>query len=565
MRSLCLVVFMAAACGSVSNHEDAGVDTVPPGSATLALEKTTEWVPQGDSTNINFTITRGSSVTGALTVHVANLPSGVTAADVAVAAGATTGTITFSATTAATVGATTNVDVTLSDGAMMFDTRPFGVFVAGAHGTLDTTFATAGKLAVPLPDPEVAATTGNGTSRSYYVYPASAGANAGKVLVGMQLDTTGTATTNMKAAVVRINADGTLDTTFNTVGFTLLSVGSTNAFFPTGLAVDSQSRVLVAARHFTTDAHCRLYITRLTAAGAVDSTYSSYDGDAPFGFCGYTMNIHVLAGDKAIVDGQWNMSDGSIRPLLFQVNANGGADTAFGSSGEVRLPNPGTDKPTILPNRMYVDSQGRYVIVGTKCEGGYNVALSACESFVGRVTATGAWDTTFGTAGTGHLGYSALTFGTTNNTEWQAFNAAAIDAQGNIYTVGNPERYTSGTIAKWASDGSPVAAFGTSGRLSPALVSGATANELTDVGLDKNGNIVGFGYANNGGPLIIVTRLDGTTGAADSTFGTAGMTTTTAGGHTPFGVITSDGRMLMIGATPRGGSGSDLGIWRYWP
>jgi uncharacterized delta-60 repeat protein len=563
--SVVAVVMAVTACGSVASKEDAGVDTVAPGGASIALEKTTTWVAQNDTATLGFTITRGSSLSGPLIVHVANLPMGVTAADIDVAAGASTGTITFMASTSSTVGATTAVDVTVLEGTRSLDMRPFDVFVAGAHGTIDTTFGTNGKLAIALPDPVVAATSGNGFIRSYYQYPASAGANAGKVLVGVQLDTTGTASTDMKAALVRVNADGTLDTTFNTVGYALLSVTSTNQFLPSGIAVDSQNRILFAARHMTTDAHCRIYVTRFSSTGAADNAYSTYDGDAPYGYCGYTMNIHVLAGDKAIVDGQWNIADGSIRPLLFMLNENGGADTTFGASGEIRLTNPSTDKPTILPNRMYLDSQGRYLIVGTKCNGGYNVALTACESFLGRITSAGAWDTTFGSAGAGHLGYSSLTFGTTSGTDWQAFNALATDAQGYIFTAGWPEHYASATIAKWTSDGSLDMGFGTSGRITPVLVSGGTINELTDIALDTNGKLVGIGYAYNGGPLVLASRFSGTNGAADSTFGTSGVTTATSAGHTPFGVIQADGRILIIGATPRGGNGTDLAVWRVWP
>ncbi|HTL32051.1 MAG TPA: hypothetical protein VL326_02935 [Kofleriaceae bacterium] len=569
MRSLCLVVFMVAACGSVSNHEDAGVDTVPPGSATLALEKTTEWVAQGDSTAINFTITRGSSVTGALTVHVANLPTGVTAADVAVAAGATTGTITFNADTSSTAGATTNVDVTLSDTAMMFDTRPFGVFVAGAHGAIDTTFGTTGKLAVPLPDPVVPAVSGNSTVRAVAQYPASAGANAGKIVVAVELDTTGTATTTWKSALVRLNNDGTLDTTFGTAGSMLLTGTNTNRFWPVGIALDSQGRINVAMMHWVPNGNCNAYVTRVTAAGVKDTGWTDYDDIPPGGYCGSMTGITSIAGDKVVALGTWNIADTSQRPVLMQFNSDGTQDSAaFGGAFYVKLGNPDLTnaKQTWISYRITHDSAGRLLLAGLKCNGGWNAAYSACESVIGRVTAAGAWDTTFGTAVGGNHGYSSLTFGTTASAP-QGFQGLLLDSAGNIFTSGWSEDYTTATLAKWSgTDGAIDTTFGTSGRVSPVLVTGGTVQELNDLALDSTGRIVGLGYAVSGGPLVVTTRYSAT-GTIDSGFATAGVATAMAAGVSPYGAIATDGRIIVVGGTPRGGSnpGTDLAVWRVWP
>jgi uncharacterized delta-60 repeat protein len=567
MRSLCVVVVVAAACGSVSNNNDAGVDTVAPGSANIALEKTTDWVPQGDSTSLSFTITRGSSVTGELVVHVANLPTGVTADDVTVAAGATTGMITFAATTAATVGSTTSVSVTLAEGTRMLDERPFDVFVAGAHGSLDTTFGTANKLTVPLPDPVTPATDGNATVRALATYPAGAGANANKVVVAVELDTTGTATSTWKSALVRLNADGTLDTSFNSVGYMILTGTNTNRFWPVGIAIDSQGRINVAMIHWVVGGNCNVYVTRVTATGVKDTAYTDYDDIPPGGYCGNATAITSIAGDKVVVLGTWNISDTSQRPVLMQFNTDGTPDSAaFGASYAVKLdnPDPNAGKQTWLAYRLVQDSSGRYLLAGVKCDGGWNAAVSSCESAVGRVTSAGAWDVSFGSAAGGGHGYSSLTFGTTMSAP-QAFQGLEIDASGNIYTSGWAEDYVTGTLAKWSgTDGTIDTTFGTSGRVAPVFVSGGTVQELNNLALDANGRIVGIGYAVAGGPLVVTTRYSAA-GAIDSGYATAGVATTTSAGVAPYGAVAPDGRIIVVGGTPRGSNGTDLAVWRFWP
>ena len=96
----------------------------------------------------------------------------------------------------------------------MLDHQPFTVKVAGSPGSLDTTFGTSGRVVFPLPDPAIAATTGNGYSRGLVIYPPSAGADADKILIAAEIETTGAASTSRKLAVVRLNPDGTLDTSF---------------------------------------------------------------------------------------------------------------------------------------------------------------------------------------------------------------------------------------------------------------------------------------------------------------------------------------------------------------
>ncbi len=572
----CVVLVLAAVgCGKVSSkpNPDApggGSDAPVNPNGTLTLAKASQWVPQSGQKTLDFTVARGADTpAGALTVHVSGLPAGVTAADVSVAASATGGTLTFSADTSSTLGSSTGVNVELQAGSQTLDTKPFTVKVSGAPGTLDTTFGTGGRVVFPLPDPVVAATTGNGLTRAVVQYPASAGTDAGKFLIAAELDTTGTATTTRKLAVIRLNADGTTDSSFGTAGYALIDGSPANAFLPVSIALDSQQRIVVMAyRVDSAGSACIPFVARLTTTGGNDTGFTVYNSGVPGGYCGTPRSVVVLPGDKIEVVGTWNNPDQSQRPLLLQLNSDGTPDNAAfaGPSDAVRLPNPDVDKMSfLLFSQMLLDSAGRYVIAGSKCEGGWNAAYTACESVVGRVTAGGAWDTTFGTAGAGNLGYSALTFGTTANGNIQGFNASVLDASGNIVSVGNDENYAHGTVARFlGTTGAIDTTFGTSGRISPVLVAGGTVQEIDDVQIDADGNVLGIGYANAGGSLVAVTRYS-SAGVLDTTYGTGGVGTAVSSGLGPHGLLQADGRLLVMGAYPRGSAGTDVAVWRFWP
>jgi uncharacterized delta-60 repeat protein len=564
MRLRFVALVVCVGCGNVKAVPDAA----PPGGATLQLSPTSSWVPQGGTVSIGLSITRDADLTGPLTVRVNGLPAGVSGPDGTIAAGATTGTLAFSATTAATLASSTDVDVALLDVDRMLDHQPFHVFVSGAPGTLDTTYGTTGRATFPLPDP-VTTGTGNGLARALAEYPSGAGANAGKLVIVAELDTTGTATTTRKYGIIRLNVDGTTDTTFGGGnGYVLITAGGPSDIFnPVGVAIDSQGRIAVAARRDVSGGGCDIVVDRVTASGATDTTFTPYDATPPGGGCGTTTSLAVIAGDKLVVLGTWNYPDSSQRPILVQLNSDGTVDsTAFASGFAVRFPNPGTTKPSWLAQRIVVDSMGRYLVSGVRCEGGVTVAYSACESAIGRITALGAWDTTWGTAGAGNLGYSALTFGTTSSTPVpQGFKGIAFDASGNVLVAGWSEDYATGTLARFlAATGAPDPSFGTSGGVAPTLVAGSTLQRLNDVALDAQGRVVAMGYAVSGNPHAVATRYS-PSGIADNTFGAMGVTSAAADYLNTTGLLQLDDRILVVGATPRGSTGGDVAVWRFWP
>jgi hypothetical protein len=92
-----LVALVALASFTACGGSDDGGPTEPEPTPTLGVSAapTTLEIAQGESRQVTVTITRGGGFTAAVTVAAQNLPTGVQAAPVTIAAGSTSGTLTF--------------------------------------------------------------------------------------------------------------------------------------------------------------------------------------------------------------------------------------------------------------------------------------------------------------------------------------------------------------------------------------------------------------------------------------------------------------------------------------
>jgi uncharacterized delta-60 repeat protein len=399
-------------------------------------------------------------------------------------------------------------------------------------------------------------------------YPATAGADAGKIVVVADLTTSGTTSTNTRRiAIARFDIDGTPDTSFGGgTGYALVDPGDSVQLLPVAVAIDSKGRIVVASARFDSASQCFNNVMRVTAAGVKDPAFTTYDENPPGGFFGRTEGMAILAGDKIEIVGFWNNPDTSQLPILIQLNDDGSRDTtAFGGTYVLRMPNPDTTKPVLAPYELVVDHHGNFVMPGFRCDGSFNSSsnYTNCESLVARITPAGAWDVTFGPTS---LGYSSLVFGTTPvpNFAVQAFYGIAIDSTDHVVAAGWTESATAGAIARFDDSGALDTSFAGSGRITPAFVPGAASQSMSDVVIDSAGRIVVVGTASNGGALLVTARVSAA-GVIDQSYGDHGVTAVPTLGVTPRAVLQADGRLVASGAFARTGGGNDLALWRFWP
>jgi uncharacterized delta-60 repeat protein len=234
--------------------------------------------------------------------------------------------------------------------------------------------------------------------------------------------------------IVRLNADGSLDPTFNT------GTGANNIVITTALQPDG--KIIIGGVFTTFNGIARNRIARLNTDGSLDDTFNP-----GLGANGYVVRTTIVQPDgKIIIAGDFTTFNGSNRNRIARLNPNGSLDTTFNprtgfnglgtviastlqpdgkiiaagafntyngapANGIARLNPDGsldnnfnTRNTPIRPVTETVTLQpdGK-IIVG----GGWNVAGNGCCNFIVRLNADGIVDTTFNPGtGAGSVVYS---------------------------------------------------------------------------------------------------------------------------------------------------------------
>ncbi len=213
--------------------------------------------------------------------------------------------------------------------------------------------------------------------------------------------------------LARLNPDGSNDSSFGnqgvvtvtTIGVPNTTPGAPGAANARGIAIDGQSRILVAgdpaqwspsAGVFSRD----FMVARFTSNGALDKTFNR-KGYATLDFQGhhdYASSV-VAQPDGKIVAGGFSYTSGSgatfghYSSVLARYNANGTLDSSFGSGGVVIANLPGSADDSI--NNLALDGSGKIVAAASfaTTPGGSH------QPMVVRYNSNGTLDTTFNGTG----------------------------------------------------------------------------------------------------------------------------------------------------------------------
>lgn len=275
-------------------------------------------------------------------------------------------------------------------------TADFETVVAkfSAAGVLDTSFGTGGyarhNLAVGL---------GGEVARGIVVQP------TGKIVVAATIEHAGaTDPRDRDIALVRFNANGTRDTAFGTDGVVTLDL-SAGEVVGTGYVADvawdlsaySDGRLVVTgAQKRTGGTDTDFAVVRLSADGVRDAAFGT-NGVATVDINNRSANPRTatLLADGGIVMSGYMDDGGVVKPVLFKLTSAGVLDPSFGTAGVFA--------PTVLA--AATEAYGA-VLQGTSfVTAGYgrNSASESLDWLSLRVSATGALDTTWGTAGVARL------------------------------------------------------------------------------------------------------------------------------------------------------------------
>jgi len=416
-------------------------------------------------------------------------------------------------------------------------------YAAAQAGSLDPTFGNNGIV-----------------TTSMRVLNAVAIQSDGKIILGGLGDANG----GVADTLVRLNTDGSLDTSFGSGGVANFQNGSLGFF---AIAIQSNGEIVAAGATSTEQGGSYYYfvqVARVESNGSLDTS---------FGSGGFTTTTAIpftpdFEGPESVPLALQN--DGSIlvassySNLMARFTSSGQLDTTFGSGGLVNLANQGPNT-SAAPTQIAVETNGKILVAS----GSVAPTPLVQAGIIGRYNSNGSLDTTFATAGT--TAAVASTSALLLESNGKIVVAGSITSKLNAPPASNDVgfgvvRYSSsGVVDKtFGTGGVAVADFGTNAPLSGAFA----------IAIQSNGELVAGGAAAQGpfnlnfnSPFALARFTSG--GALDTSFGSGGLVTTTlvSGSSGVYSYVTglaiqSDGKIVTAGNTLVG-QGFDAGTGGY--
>ena len=125
---------------------------------------------------------------------------------------------------------------------------------------------------------------------------------------------------NIRRFIVRLNADGTEDTTFYS------NLGNGYNSQPTEIKLQSDGKILTGGGFTSLDGNTRNGLVRLNSTGMEDASFYTNLGD---GFNDAVTAIGIQSDGKILVGGYFTSLDGNTRNRLVRLNSTGMEDASF--------------------------------------------------------------------------------------------------------------------------------------------------------------------------------------------------------------------------------------------
>ncbi len=254
-------------------------------------------------------------------------------------------------------------------------------------GKLDTTFGAGGIVRLDLSTGIV-----DGTDYRADTAWGLVKATGDKLLViGAQVGV-GSGRTDTDFAVVRLNADGTKDTTFGTAGVATIGIGPGISENPRTAVELTDGRIVVTG-YASVNGVVGVVLLRLTSAGALDTSFAD-SGIAFRPVLAHTTESYsiVQAGNRLVTTGYGkDTAEAKVDMVVSGFTMNGAIDPTFGTNGLTRVEIAGEDD---RGRNLVALPDGRLIVVGSGKPTAANI-----EGMVVRLTANGALDPAYGQGG----------------------------------------------------------------------------------------------------------------------------------------------------------------------
>jgi uncharacterized delta-60 repeat protein len=413
--------------------------------------------------------------------------------------------------------------------------------VQAADGDLDLTFSADGKVTTDLGASE--------TASAVVVQP------DGKIVIaGDRRTPSGPG----DFVLVRYNLDGSLDSTFGSGGIDMVDIGGLDVAF--GLALQPDGKLVVVGSTFSDATSENFAVARLNRDGSLDQSFGS-GGKTITDFLGDFDEARgvALAPDGKIILGGFTRRETPDNTdfAVARYNTNGSLDTSFGVGGKVLTDFFGSEDEAFA---VAVQADGKIVLAGGAVDNPRflpNFALA-------RYNTDGSLDSGFGSGGKLFSKFSLSD---------EAF-AVAIQRDGKIvaggHTFGGIPTGLDFCVARYNTNGSLDQGFGSGGFASTDFF--RMQDQVRGLVIQPDGKIVAAGLAvvfSSEDSDFGLARYN-TDGSPDASFGTGGKVNTDFFGRledsfeSAFAVAQGpDGKLVAAGVATSPSGGFDFAVARY--
>ncbi len=176
--------------------------------------------------------------------------------------------------------------------------------------------------------------------------------------------------------VIRLNQDGTLDSSFGSNGSFVWSSSGDNSDYANNLTLQADGRIIVTGAA-STGSSFRITTMRLLSSGQLDSSFGQgglvyYDGLT--GSYAYPYGVLVQPDGRIVVAGSSNNSAGNKDAVVLRYTTDGQLDPSFGLAGVSSFSGPANGDE--VANGLALQPDQALVVTGYSFDGQYDWALT---------------------------------------------------------------------------------------------------------------------------------------------------------------------------------------------
>lgn len=186
--------------------------------------------------------------------------------------------------------------------------------------------------------------------------------------------------------ILRLNADGTADTAFNTNAATVIDI------YVYGVEAQSTGHLIVVGGNIGAGGSTNGGIVRLTSTGTLDSSFSAAIGTGAAAVAGgFTGAVAVLSDNSVLVGGKFSQFGTSVADSLAKISATGTVDSSFATTLSTGIAGAMARSPFQWMEQILVQSDGSLLL------GGCFLTINGVSSpGIARITSSGEVDSSFG-------------------------------------------------------------------------------------------------------------------------------------------------------------------------